>query len=125
MRALLCLAALAVIAPVSTIEAQTASFGAKDAIPWVASLPHEGRHVGDGHHGGQRDVHVHRGIPAGYPGFGYAAYNESSDFDGNRSFDPEKWNDWWHDRPDRAYPRWLSRNQDCARPWYRGDVLTC
>ena len=55
-------------------------------------------------------------------GYGYAGY---SDFDGNRSFDPDKWNDWWHERPERAFPRWLARNQDCARPWYRGDVLTC
>ena len=48
-----------------------------------------------------------------------------AEFDGNRSFDPTKWNDWWHDRPDRAFPRWMSRNRDCARRWYSGDVLTC
>ena len=58
-------------------------------------------------------------------GYGYADYAGYSDFDGNRSFDPDRWNDWWHERPERAFPRWLSRNQDCARPWYRGDVLTC
>ena len=73
---------------------------------------------------GDQRVHVHGGYPAGY---GYAAYGygDYSDFDGNRSFDPHKWNDWWHERPERAYPRWLSRNQDCARRWYSGDVLTC
>jgi hypothetical protein len=43
----------------------------------------------------------------------------------NRSWEPDSYNDWWHDRPDRAYPRWMSRNQDCARRWYSGDVLTC
>jgi len=48
-----------------------------------------------------------------------------SEFDGNRSFDPDRWNDWWHERPDRAFPRWLSRNQDCSRLWYRADVLSC
>ena len=43
----------------------------------------------------------------------------------NRSWEPDSYNDWWHDRPERAYPRWMGRNQDCARRWYSGDVLTC
>ena len=63
-------------------------------------------------------------VSYGY-GYGAGGYYDYGDFDGNRSFDPDKWNDWWHDRPDRAYPRWMSRNRDCARPWYSGDVLTC
>ena len=59
-------------------------------------------------------------------GYGYAGgYYDYGDYDGNRQFDPDKWNDWWHDRPDRAFPRWMSRNQDCARKWYSADVLTC
>ena len=57
-------------------------------------------------------------------GFGGWAYYEG-DYDANRSFDPDKWNDWWHDRPDRAYPAWMRRNQDCARVWYSGSELTC
>ena len=71
---------------------------------------------------GQVRVHVHRGFAAVY---GYGGYNDYGDFDGNRSFDPDKWNDWWHDRPNRAYPHWMSHNEDCARRWYSGDVLTC
>jgi hypothetical protein len=43
----------------------------------------------------------------------------------NRSWQPDSYNDWWHDRPDRAFPRWMSHNQDCARPWYSGDTLRC
>jgi hypothetical protein len=43
----------------------------------------------------------------------------------NRSWAPDSYNDWWHDRPDRAYPAWMRRNQGCQRPWYSGDVLTC
>jgi len=58
-------------------------------------------------------------------GYDYGAYAGYSEFDGNRSFDPDRWNDWWHERPDRAFPRWLSRNQDCSRLWYRADVLSC
>src|SRR5437899_48378 len=43
----------------------------------------------------------------------------------NRSFAPDSYNDWWHDRPDRAYPAWMRRNQDCQRQWFSGNVLTC
>ena len=70
-------------------------------------------------------VRVHRGHGNGFGGYYSSGYNDYGDYDANRSFDPEKWNDWWHDRPDRAFPRWMSRNQDCARRWYSGDVLTC
>jgi hypothetical protein len=43
----------------------------------------------------------------------------------NRTWEADSYNDWWHDRPDRAYPAWMRRNQGCARPWYSGDTLTC
>jgi hypothetical protein len=76
----------------------------------------EGRHHGDGD--GR-----HRGDRCGdgfidYYGGEWALYN-------NRSFDSDSYNGWWHDRPDRAYPAWMRRNQDCQRPWFSGDTLTC
>ncbi len=43
----------------------------------------------------------------------------------NRSWAPDSYNDWWHDRPDRAYPAWMRRNQDCQRQWFSGDILRC
>ncbi len=43
----------------------------------------------------------------------------------NRSWDPDSYNDWWHDRPNRAYPHWMTMNQDCQRRWFAGDVLRC
>ena len=43
----------------------------------------------------------------------------------NRGWDSNSYNDWWHDRPDRAYPAWMRRNQDCQRPWFAGNTLTC
>lgn len=64
--------------------------------------------------------HIHIG-----DGFAYSGYNDYGDYDANRSFDPDLWNDWWHDRPDRAFPRWMARNQDCARQWYSADTLRC
>lgn len=88
-------------------------------------LPGQGRR--HHHRDGDRDHHGDRdGVMVSY-GYGYGAggYYDYGDYDANRSFDPDRWNDWWHDRPDRAYPRWMSRNRDCARRWYSGDVLTC
>lgn len=43
----------------------------------------------------------------------------------NRSFDSDAFNDWWHDRPDRAYPAWMRGNQQCQRLWYAGSELRC
>jgi hypothetical protein len=43
----------------------------------------------------------------------------------NRSFAPDSYNDWWHDRPDRAYPAWMRNNRNCQRQWFGGDVLRC
>jgi hypothetical protein len=125
MRVLLGLAALAAIAPGAPAQAiSSSSVVAPSSGRVVMTWSQHHRRDGDGRFQG----HVHHGVPPGYgySGYGYAAgYNDYGDFDGNRSFDPDKWNDWWHERPDRAYPRWMSRNQDCSRRWYSGDVLTC
>ena len=43
----------------------------------------------------------------------------------NRSWEADSYNDWWHDRPDRAYPAWMRHNQDCQRMWFAGDTLRC
>jgi len=37
----------------------------------------------------------------------------------------DSYNDWWHDRPDRAYPRWLSTNSKCERLWWSGSGWRC
>ena len=119
MRALLGLAALAAIVPIVPAQAQsfgTATFGASNAGRWVTTPPQPSVRRG------RMQVHIHRGFAAAY---GYGGYDDYGDFDGNRSFDPDKWNDWWHDRPERAYPHWMSNNADCSRRWYAGDVLTC
>jgi hypothetical protein len=49
------------------------------------------------------------------------------DYDANRGFDPDKWNDWWHDRPDRSFPRWVQSNQNCTpdRMWWSGSGWHC
>ena len=57
----------------------------------------------------------------------FGPWDFAYDFDGNRSFDPDKWNDWWHERPYRAYPRWVQHNRDCGpdRMWQGGGVWRC
>jgi hypothetical protein len=83
-----------------------------------------GRHDGDGH---DRDHHrrnhdrgdmVVLGDGFGWYGGQWALYN-------NRTFESDSYNDWWHDQPWRAYPRWMSQNLGCDRRWYSGDVLRC
>lgn len=54
----------------------------------------------------------------GWYGGEWAQYN-------NRTWEADSYNDWWHDRPDRAYPAWMRHNEGCARKWYGGDTLRC
>jgi hypothetical protein len=122
MHRLLLTAAAAATALIVTGPAAAQSFAGSSSGSW-------GSHsfVGVPANSNVAGVHVHRRHGGGFAGAGYysSGYNDYGDYDANRSFDPEKWNDWWHDRPDRAFPRWMGRNQDCARRWYSGDVLTC
>jgi hypothetical protein len=45
----------------------------------------------------------------------------------NRSWDSDSFNDWWHDRPDRAFPRWVQHNEGCEpdRMWWSGNGWHC
>jgi hypothetical protein len=76
--------------------------------------------------GGEHCRHVRVGdeVAIGY-GYGAGGYYDYGDFDGNRSFSPDKWNDWWHERPERAFPRWMSHNQSCERIWWSGGRWRC
>lgn len=56
-------------------------------------------------------------VPGWYGGE-WALYN-------NRSFEPDSYNDWWHDRPDRSMPRWVQNNQNCQRMWWGGGGWRC
>ena len=47
------------------------------------------------------------------------------EYTGNQAFRSDSYNDWWHDRPDRAYPRWMSNNRDCQRLWWGGGTWRC
>ena len=48
----------------------------------------------------------------------------------NRSWEPDSYNDWWHDRPDRAFPRWVQEQKargtcEPSRMWWSGSGWHC
>ena len=68
----------------------------------------------------RRDRRRHRGdtdVILNSWGGEWALYN-------NRSFEPDSYNDWWHDRPDRSFPRWMSSGS-CDRQWWSGGGWRC
>jgi hypothetical protein len=79
----------------------------------------------DGFDGDHRDRGRSRDCVVG--GGGSLGYLDYGDYDANRSFDPDMWNDWWHERPYRAYPRWVQENQNCTpdRMWWSGTGWHC
>lgn len=116
------LAALAL--PAAPVHAQAQAFGDPGftAVPGASVPSHFDRGDRDGrrhdrrrHRG--RDTVVVFGGPWGAPE-AWALYN-------NRSWEPDSFNDWWHDRPDRAYPRWMQSNQACDRMWWGGGAWRC
>ena len=86
----------------------------------VVSVGGNGFHGGFGHDG--RDGHRRRRsgtvVVGGWGNEGWAMYN-------NRTFEPDSYNDWWHDRPDRAFPRWMQSNGNCQRMWWSGGGWRC
>ena len=82
--------------------------------------PAFGQGMADRH--GDRDHRRHDRRRDGFFG-GWGYY----DPDLHRSWASDSYNDWWHDRPDRAYPRWVQHNDGCdeGRVWQGGGVWRC
>jgi len=89
------------------------------AIMAVSGVPHRS----DGRHDGRHDGRRHDRSDDGFFGGGFAWYDPNL----NRSWDSDSYNDWWHDRPDRAYPRWVQHNDGCdeGRMWQGGGAWRC
>ena len=109
------LAALAIGAPVA---AESAAAGP----PAFASRDggfHGGFGTGHRRHDGRHSRHFDRG-------FGGAAWIDyDREYQGDTAWRSNSFNDWWHDRPDRAYPRWMQNNPDCERRWSDGAGWRC
>jgi hypothetical protein len=85
------------------------------------------------HRGSDERVVSQRGFNQrrfGQADFGtWGSYDLSSSYD-DRDWAPESGNDWWNDRPDRAYPRWVQEQKmqgacDPDRMWWSGSGWHC
>jgi hypothetical protein len=113
--ALLAAAAAAAFLPTAPAQSEMAGFPIHPSASFSGVAVHRGS--GD-HHGDRHRRHHSRGDAF------YAGYYDS-DIGENRSWQPDSYNDWWHDRPDRAFPRWMTHNQNCERLWWSGGGWRC
>jgi hypothetical protein len=120
-RALLALAAAtaAITFGAAPVGAQDLlAFGASPSAPSRFGGDRGDRHGGDRHHRGHHRSRADVVVPWDWSEGDWAYYN-------NRSWESDSFNDWWHDRPDRAFPRWLQNNQNCDRLWWSGGGWRC
>lgn len=47
------------------------------------------------------------------------------EWQGDTAWRADSYNDWWHERPNRSFPRWVSNNQGCDRIWWGGEGWRC
>jgi hypothetical protein len=123
------IAAIALAAPASS---QDASGGFQGSHHGGGGLHHRGdrfAHRGGGPIDGRIDLSGDRrrriadaSVILDSYGGEWALYN-------NRGWEQDSYNDWWHDRPERAFPRWVQeqRGGPCApdRMWWTGSGWHC
>jgi len=112
MRALLlgiaAIGALALPAPAEAQETTGAAF---------VGIPNMTVHRGSGRDRGQLDRR--------FRGRSDTVLVYDRDWQGDSSWRPDSFNDWWHERPDRNMPRWMANNQNCQRIWWSGGGWRC
>jgi hypothetical protein len=64
----------------------------------------------------------HRRGDRGFDGF---VYLDDREYQGDTAWRPNSYNDWWHERPNRSFPRWVRNNQACERQWWSGAGWRC
>lgn len=97
----------------------------------ILTAPAGARHrVGEtySHHDNRSDHRFHRGFD-GTAAAAWGNYDLQSSYD-DRDWAPESGNGWWHDRPDRAFPRWVLEQRsrgscDADRMWWSGSGWHC
>ena len=82
------------------------------------------RHFGRDFRRGDHD-RDHRRDRRRHRGFGDSVFIYDRDWQGDTAWRANSYNDWWHERPWRSYPRWVRSNQDCERVWQGGGVWRC
>lgn len=56
---------------------------------------------------------------------GDAIFIYDREWQGDTAWRANSYNDWWHERPWRSYPRWVQNNSNCERVWQGGGVWRC
>jgi hypothetical protein len=110
--------------PASAQGWQGAAIGAGPAFPAGPSTAGAGFGFPSRHHWDGDRRHGDRRGPRGFDGAIYAG-GWDRDYQGDTAWRPGSFNDWWHDRPDRAFPRWMRNNQSCDRQYWTGAGWTC
>ena len=75
-------------------------------------------HRGSDRDHGRRDGHRFRGQ-------GETVLVYDRDDQGDSLWRPDSFNDWWHERTYRSFPRWVADNRNCDRRWWSGGVWRC
>jgi hypothetical protein len=76
--------------------------------------------------GGGGSHHGRRGeFRRGHRGNDVVFYDNYREYQGDTAWKSDSFNDWWHDRPDRAYPRWMAANKNCERTYWVGGTWRC
>ena len=116
-------AVLVPAAPAQALDPNATQFtaGAAAAVTVHRGGPrHFARDLRRGDHDGdrRRDRRRHRG-------FGDAVFIYDRDWQGDTAWRADSYNDWWHERPWRSYPRWVRSNEECERVWQGGGTWRC
>lgn len=114
MRAFLAMAAATIAA--ATISGGPAAAGDR-ALTGIPSTSVNSGLVNGFDHGFRHDRRRHRGTDT------ILVYDRG--YQGDTAWRAESFNDWWHERTERSYPRWLQNNANCERKWWAGETLRC
>ena len=105
-------ASLAAVTLPAPVGAQALAFSGQSSPSFSSGFP-------SGFDGGSRhDRRRHRG-------FGYTVLIVDREYQGDTAWRADSYNDWWHERPQRSYPAWMSRNQNCERMYWSGGGWRC
>jgi len=103
--------------PATPVEAQQLGFAGRASPSFHGGFT--GGHRDGFRRGGFRhDRRRHRGFDDGVLFY-------DREYQGDTAWRPESFNDWWHERPNRSYPAWVSRNRNCEQMWWSGGDWRC
>lgn len=105
-----------------------AAIGAAMFLTTAAGAQHRITQGPPPRHDNRGDQRFHRGFNSSTVAT-FGDYELTSSYD-DRDWAPQSANDWWHDRPDRAFPRWVLEQQargacDPDRMWWSGSGWHC